>query len=94
MTGQPYARSVEVHDEDVRLTVDHGETAIPQIMRTLEGAGIGLRSIELHRPTLDDVFLSLTGHTAEEVAEPEESDEEDGKGAAERTVSREKEAVR
>jgi ABC-2 type transport system ATP-binding protein len=66
LTGQPYARSVEVHDEDVRLTVDHGETAIPQIMRTLEGAGIGLRSIELHRPTLDDVFLTKTGRSLRE----------------------------
>ena len=47
----------------LRLNVDTGETAIPQIMRALEGAGIELDTIELHRPTLDDVFLTKTGRS-------------------------------
>jgi len=67
LTGQPYARSVEARgDDEVRLTVDDGETAIPEIMRTLDGAGIGLSRIELHRPTLDDVFLTKTGRSLRE----------------------------
>jgi ABC-2 type transport system ATP-binding protein len=31
----------------------------------LDDAGIAIEEIALHRPTLDDVFLSLTGHAAE-----------------------------
>ena len=34
------------------------------LLRDLEGAGVGLESIEVARPTLDDVFLTLTGRPA------------------------------
>ena len=38
----------------------------------LEAAGVALESVSLHRPTLDDVFLSLTGHsTSDETKEKE-----------------------
>ena len=33
-----------------------------QVVRDLDEAGIGIDDIGLRRPTLDDVFLSLTGH--------------------------------
>src|SRR6185312_6802026 len=51
---------------ELRLSVDAGETAIPRIMRTLDDAGIEMATIELHRPTLDDVFLSKTGRSLRE----------------------------
>ncbi|MEV4517187.1 ATP-binding cassette domain-containing protein [Dactylosporangium sp. NPDC049525] len=61
---EPFASGVEVReDNEVRLNVDAGDSAIPQIMRTLEGAGIKLETIGLHRPTLDDVFLTKTGRS-------------------------------
>jgi ABC-2 type transport system ATP-binding protein len=61
---EAFANGVEVReDNELRLNVDAGESAIPQIMRTLEGAGIKLETIELHRPTLDDVFLTKTGRS-------------------------------
>ena len=41
---------LETADGGLRLYVDDGETAIPQILRALDGAGIALGSIELHRP--------------------------------------------
>jgi ABC-2 type transport system ATP-binding protein len=64
LKGQPFARGVETRDDgELRLTVESGDTAIPQIMRALEGAGIALATIELHRPTLDDVFLTKTGRS-------------------------------
>jgi ABC-2 type transport system ATP-binding protein len=67
LEGQPFLRSVEVIGEDgLRLFVDSGETAMPQIMRTLNGSGIELNTIELHRPTLDDVFLTKTGRSLRE----------------------------
>jgi ABC-2 type transport system ATP-binding protein len=63
---QPYVRKLETHDGDLRLYVDHGATAVPQIMRTLEAAQIPPDSIEVHRPSLDDVFLAKTGRSLRE----------------------------
>jgi ABC-2 type transport system ATP-binding protein len=40
----------------------------------LDRAGIAIDDIALRRPTLDDVFLELTGHTAEESAEEEKEE--------------------
>ncbi len=37
---------------------------IAEVVRRLDGIGIGIDDISLHRPTLDDVFISLTGHAA------------------------------
>jgi ABC-2 type transport system ATP-binding protein len=64
---QPYVNKLETPDEGgLRLYVDEGATAIPQILRTLDSAGVTLSSIELHRPSLDDVFLTKTGRTLRE----------------------------
>jgi ABC-2 type transport system ATP-binding protein len=37
-----------------------------QVVRDLDEAGVGIDDIALRRPTLDDVFLRLTGHASEE----------------------------
>ncbi|WP_432988981.1 ATP-binding cassette domain-containing protein [Dactylosporangium sp. CA-233914] len=64
LKDQPFAKGVEARDDgELRLNVEAGDTAIPQIMRALEGAGVPLSTIELHRPTLDDVFLTKTGRS-------------------------------
>ncbi len=44
-----------------------GAGAVAAAVRALDAAGIVLDDISVRRPTLDDVFLSLTGHAAEEV---------------------------
>jgi ABC-2 type transport system ATP-binding protein len=64
--GEGYVRKLESSDGGLRLYVDEGATAIPQILRTLDGAGVALASIELHRPSLDDVFLTKTGRSLRE----------------------------
>jgi ABC-2 type transport system ATP-binding protein len=61
LQGQEYVRKLEPTEGGLRLHVDNGATAIPQIMRTLDGIGTDLGSIELRRPSLDDVFLTKTG---------------------------------
>jgi ABC-2 type transport system ATP-binding protein len=50
-----------------RLTVpaDGGAQRLLQVLRDLDAAGIAIDDIGLRRPTLDDVFLALTGHAAE-----------------------------
>jgi ABC-2 type transport system ATP-binding protein len=66
---EPYVNTLETLDGSVRLYVDAGATAIPQVLRTLDGAGIVLGSIELHRPSLDDVFLAKTGRSLRDSAQ-------------------------
>ncbi|MGC5018544.1 ATP-binding cassette domain-containing protein [Micromonospora sp. DT47] len=67
LDGEPYVNKLETADEGgLRLYVDEGATAIPQILRRLDHAGLALTSIELHRPSLDDVFLTKTGRSLRE----------------------------
>jgi ABC-2 type transport system ATP-binding protein len=56
----------ETYDDSVRLYVEDGATAIPQILRALDAAGVELGTVELHRPSLDDVFLTKTGRSLRE----------------------------
>ncbi len=56
----------ETDEDSVRLYVEDGATAIPQILRALDAAGVPLGAIELHRPSLDDVFLTKTGRSLRE----------------------------
>ncbi|MFU8870683.1 ATP-binding cassette domain-containing protein [Micromonospora sp. SL4-19] len=64
---EAYVNKLETAEEGgLRLYVDEGATAIPQVLRRLDGAGLDLRSIELHRPSLDDVFLTKTGRSLRE----------------------------
>ena len=48
--------------------VSGGSTVLVDAVRALDMAGVKVDDLALRRPTLDDVFLSLTGHAAEEVA--------------------------
>ena len=79
---------IQVDEQTRKLTVavTGGAEVLRQILQRLSDANIRVADIGLRRPTLDDVFLSLTGHVAEEVAET------NGEGAEQET--REKEAVR
>jgi len=47
------------------VPVSQGARILPQVVRDLDDAGIGIVDLALRRPTLDDVFLALTGHAAE-----------------------------
>ncbi|HEX5983501.1 MAG TPA: ATP-binding cassette domain-containing protein [Solirubrobacterales bacterium] len=49
----------------VLLEVENGAADIPRVVRALDEAGIGVESLELVRPTLDDVFVAKTGHHLE-----------------------------
>jgi ABC-2 type transport system ATP-binding protein len=46
--------------------------AITEVVRRLDQAGVGVDDVEVRRPTLDDVFLTLTGRPAEEAAEDDD----------------------
>jgi ABC-2 type transport system ATP-binding protein len=64
----PFVReaSHDIADGLVRLYVDRGELAVPQLLRMLDSAGLAPTSISLHKPSLDDVFLRQTGRSLRE----------------------------
>lgn len=49
--------------KSLNLLVDDGSHRIPEIVKRLDSKGVVLDSVELHKPTLDDVFLSVTGRS-------------------------------
>ncbi|HVF02279.1 MAG TPA: ATP-binding cassette domain-containing protein [Rubrobacteraceae bacterium] len=67
---QPYAQgaggvSVDVDRRHASATVEGGARLLAAVVRDLDRAGVQLDDLGLRRPTLDDVFLALTGHSAE-----------------------------
>jgi ABC-2 type transport system ATP-binding protein len=60
-TGEP---SVDQHGRRVQVAVGAGAKSLVEALRRLDVEGVTVLDVGLHRPTLDDVFLSLTGHTA------------------------------
>jgi ABC-2 type transport system ATP-binding protein len=67
LRSQPFVREVREHDgAQLQLYVGQGEEALPGILRLLDGAGLGIRTVALSRPTLDDVFLRQTGRSLRE----------------------------
>jgi ABC-2 type transport system ATP-binding protein len=58
-------------DGVVRMQVRGRNGIIAEAVRRLDGAGVSIADIAVRRPTLDDVFLALTGHAAEPEAEDE-----------------------
>ncbi|MDF1604559.1 ATP-binding cassette domain-containing protein [Nocardioides sp. YIM 152315] len=57
------AQAVEIDGHRVRGRVERAGRVVPGLLRDLESAGVLLDSIEVLRPTLDDVFLTLTGRS-------------------------------
>ena len=57
--------TLDEHTRKMTVPSASGASGLVQVVRDLDGAGIRIDDIGLRRPTLDDVFLSLTGHGAE-----------------------------
>jgi ABC-2 type transport system ATP-binding protein len=64
--------SVDLAQRRISGPSSDGTSQLAALVRELDAAAIGIVDLQLHRPSLDDVFLSLTGHQAEqeEAAEP------------------------
>ncbi|MFJ3722397.1 ATP-binding cassette domain-containing protein [Streptomyces sp. NPDC090045] len=61
--------TVEEHTRKLTVPVSGGAKLLAEVIRELDGLGIEIDDIGLRRPTLDDVFISLTGHAAEQEAD-------------------------
>ncbi|KRA47765.1 ATP-binding cassette domain-containing protein [Devosia sp. Root635] len=64
----PEARETKVEGRDVAVTLRDGEAVLPEFIRRLHQSGIEAISARVVRPTLDDVFLGLTGRSLREAA--------------------------
>ena len=63
------ALRVHAEEGEISAPVPHGVEALSAVLRSLETAGIDIVDIGLRRPTLDDVFMELTGREATTVEE-------------------------
>jgi ABC-2 type transport system ATP-binding protein len=73
---------VHVGDDRRRISVPVTPESglVTRVVRELDGAGVQLDDVALHLPTLDDVFLTLTGHGVDEVSTSRSSNDVDEKG--------------
>jgi ABC-2 type transport system ATP-binding protein len=62
VTGSPKGASVRL---------DGGDAQLAEVVRALDAENIDIQELQLHAPTLDDVFLAKTGRSLEGEAEPE-----------------------
>ena len=66
---RPQQHVVLVRVLAARFRVPDGASMLPALLRELDAAGVAMTSVEVRRPSLDDVFLAKTGHHLE----PEEA---------------------
>jgi ABC-2 type transport system ATP-binding protein len=62
----------------VEVNVKDGPKVVTEALRILEAEGITPTTLALREPSLDDVFLSITGHRAEEATDAQESPSANG----------------
>jgi ABC-2 type transport system ATP-binding protein len=85
-------REVRREGEAITLTANEGDALLPRAVRELDAAGITVRTATGVPPTLDDVFLALTGRTLREAGEGAGAEEETSEGDASAEASEEEKA--
>ncbi len=71
----PGAREVVAVGDELSVRVADGPAALPELISAAQQYGVPVAAAQVHRPTLDDVFLNLTGRSLRE-------DNSNGKAAA------------
>ncbi len=70
LEGLVPCEAVAAHPSGVTLAVPNASSAVPQLMRRIDGDGLRITGLQMSRPSLDDVFLKYTGrHIREEAAD-------------------------
>ena len=64
--------TLDAQRRELAIPVQGGAAVLTEALRRLDAAAIRAQDVGLRRPTLDDVFLSLTGHDAEPEVTPRE----------------------
>ncbi len=73
----PGCREVAVAGTQVEARVGDGPAALPELLRAAGNAGVHVGTAQVHRPTLDDVFLTLTGRSLRETQTDEDQTSDD-----------------
>jgi ABC-2 type transport system ATP-binding protein len=67
LAGQlPGARDIAVDGDQLTVRVTNGPAAMPELLGGAHQLGVPIATAQVHRPTLDDVFLNLTGRSLRE----------------------------
>ena len=68
LCNQTFVREIHANADNLQIYVERGEEVLPSVMRLLDNAQLPVRSVELSRPSLDDVFLHFTGRSLRQTA--------------------------
>ncbi|WP_101256401.1 ATP-binding cassette domain-containing protein [Streptomyces barkulensis] len=82
------AVAVEEHTRRLTVPVVGGAKLLAEAIRELDARGVELDDVGLRRPTLDDVFISLTGHAAQDAEEAGTGPDGKGTGSAAKAAGR------
>jgi ABC-2 type transport system ATP-binding protein len=63
---EPWIKRTRVHDDVLSLTMDKGERRIAELVVMAQEHGVSVSCVNLHKPSLEDVFLHFTGRTIRE----------------------------
>jgi ABC-2 type transport system ATP-binding protein len=67
-----------VEDDVVRVPAHGGTATLAEVVRRLDAAGVTARTLQQREPSLDDVFLALTGHAADPLSPDGDQRSNDG----------------
>jgi ABC-2 type transport system ATP-binding protein len=66
----PGSTELAIDGHTVRFRTADGAAVLPALLRAMDADAVAMTSVEVRRPSLDDVFLELTGRTLRDAAEP------------------------
>jgi ABC-2 type transport system ATP-binding protein len=66
----PGSTELAVDEHTVRFRVADGSAVLPDLLRAMDADAVAMTSVEVRRPSLDDVFLELTGRTLRDAEAP------------------------
>ncbi|MCP4902954.1 MAG: ABC transporter, partial [bacterium] len=61
LSGQFGSEILTSSDDELLIAVANGSEALPSVLTTVEASGADIRKVTLERPTLETLFLKLTG---------------------------------
>ena len=71
-----FGQRADANPKGAAVRLEGGESQLADVVRALDGEGIAIETLQLHAPSLDDVFLAKTGRTLEGAGEAEAESEE------------------
>jgi ABC-2 type transport system ATP-binding protein len=77
-----FGESAGASPKGAAVRLDGGESELAEVVRALDAEGIAIERLQLHAPSLDDVFLAKTGRSLEGAGDEASEPEAEAVGAA------------